>query len=81
VRRTQVDSESIASVGYEDDVLEVRFRNGGIYRYFGVPEDVHYDLMTAGSKGRFFNREIRDAYRAERVRRAGPMRVIAAASS
>lgn len=74
MRSRQVDSSSIASVGHEDDVLEVRFRNGGVYRYFDVPEEVCAALMEAESKGRFFNRHIRGVFRCERLRRGGPMR-------
>jgi len=71
VRTVRVSSTSLASVGYEKGVLEVRFRNGGVYRYHGVPADVHDQLLEAESKGRFFNRRVRDAYRAERLASAG----------
>lgn len=71
MRRRQVDSSVIESVGYEGGVLEVRFRNGGLYRYRGVPRATFVALMGAPSKGRFFNRYVRDAYRAERLVRAG----------
>jgi hypothetical protein len=65
----RVDSTSIASIGYERDVLEVQFRNGAVYRYHGVPRAVFARLLAAESKGRFFNRRIRDAFRCERVER------------
>jgi hypothetical protein len=71
VRRRQVDSSVIDSVGFEGGVLEVGFRNGGVYRYHGVPRAAYVALMGAPSKGRFFNRYIRDAYGAERLVRAG----------
>ncbi|HEX5982952.1 MAG TPA: KTSC domain-containing protein [Solirubrobacterales bacterium] len=64
-----MDSSSIAAVGHEAGVLEVRFRNGGVYRYLDVPEEVCAALMEAESKGRFFNRRIRDVYRCQRIRR------------
>jgi hypothetical protein len=70
VRRRQVESTSIAAIGHEDGVLEVEFRNGGVYRYHGVPKAVFARLLAAESKGRFFNRRVRDAYRCERVRAA-----------
>ena len=62
--REPVVSESIASVGYDDDaeVLEVEFVTGAVYRYCGVPQDVFEDLRQAPSKGAFFNRRIKDAY-------------------
>jgi hypothetical protein len=67
MRRKAVESSSLDSVGYEAGVLEIRFRGGGVYRYFEVPARVHRDLMAARSKGRFFNERIRDAYRYQRL--------------
>ena len=72
MRRVPVESSSLDSVGYENEVLEIRFDNGGIYRYHGVPAEVHAELMEADSKGRFFNAEVRGAYRFTRLRRGGP---------
>jgi hypothetical protein len=69
VRRVRVRSSSIESVGYENDVLEVRFRNGGLYQYLDVPARLHELLLRAGSKGAFFNRHIRDRYPATRLER------------
>jgi hypothetical protein len=60
------------SVGYEKNVLEVRFSNGGLYQYFDVPESVLASLMRAESKGRFFNRHIRGRYPAARLERGRP---------
>ena len=39
MKRVAVDSSSIASVGYDSKayVLEIEFRNGGVYRYLDVP--------------------------------------------
>ena len=67
--REPVVSESIASVGYDDDaeVLEVEFVTGAVYRYRGVPQDVFEDLRQAPSKGAFVNRRIKDAYAWEEV--------------
>ena len=68
-RRT-IGSSLLTSVGYdaEQQALELEFRNGRIYRYFGVPELVHRRLLHAPSLGEFFNAEIRDHYVCERVR-------------
>ena len=58
-----VQSSNLASVGYEAEsgTLEVEFVKGGIYQYFGVPADVFEGLMAAGSKGSFFQYNIRKA--------------------
>lgn len=36
MRWVPVESTSLDCVGYENEVLEIRFNNGGVYRYFGV---------------------------------------------
>lgn len=68
MHRVPVESSSIDSVGYEKNVLEVRFRNGGLYQYFDVPEEMLLMLMRADSKGAFFNRSIRGRYPSKRLR-------------
>ncbi len=70
MRRKQVVSTSLASVGYEaaTRILEVEFRKGRIYRYHDVGPDIVERLMTADSKGRFMNAHIRNAYRFTRIR-------------
>jgi hypothetical protein len=67
--RTPVSSSSIAEVGYDSatSTLEVAFRDGGLYRYFGVPAVIFSRFMTASSKGRFFVDEIKDRYRFVRL--------------
>ena len=42
--------------------LVVMFVTGRVYAYAGVPPDVHNAFRASGSKGRFFNQEIRDNY-------------------
>lgn len=63
MRREPVDSEALASVGYDRDAreLEIEFTSGAVYRYVDVPESVHVGLMTAASHGEFFAHHIRDA--------------------
>jgi hypothetical protein len=70
MHRVPVESSSIDSIGYEKDVLEIRFRNGGLYQYLDVPEQMLLLLMRAESKGGFFNRHIRGAYPCVRLKRA-----------
>jgi len=68
MHRVPVESSSIDSVGYEKNVLEVRFRNGGLYQYFDVPEELVVMLMRAESKGAFFNRNIRARFSSTRLK-------------
>ena len=69
MKRERVQSSSLAEVGYEPrgHVLEVRFRNGGLYRYYEVPRQVYRALMSAESLGAFMNHAIRGHYRYEQV--------------
>ena len=42
--------------------LVITFVTGRVYAYAAVPPDVHNAFRASGSKGRFFNQEIRDNY-------------------
>jgi len=65
LQRTQVISTRIHSIGYNRDsqILEIEFHKGSIYHYFGVPESVFNELMSASSKGRFLTYRIERTYR------------------
>lgn len=69
LRHVQLDSESLASAGYDArrGILELVFRHGGRYRYFAVPTNVHAGLLRASSAGRYFHDWIRGVYAYERV--------------
>ena len=69
MERYSVASSNIASIGYDapSQTLEVEFLNGTIYQYYGVPENLYDQLMQAGSKGRFLNTYIKNAYGYSRV--------------
>ncbi|MFL6583266.1 MAG: KTSC domain-containing protein [Chthoniobacterales bacterium] len=71
IRRAQVASSAIASIGYSRRLhaLEIEFRNGAIYRYLDVPVDTYRELLAAGSKTRFYDENIRGRYRSLHVRR------------
>jgi hypothetical protein len=59
-----VESSNIVSVGYDPAryLLEIEFRDGGIYQYARVASHIHQGLMDATSKGGFFLRFIRYQY-------------------
>lgn len=65
MRRVATDSSSVISIGYNAGtmLLEIEFVSGKVYRYFDVPSSVHTGLMSADSKGQFFNAQIRDNFR------------------
>jgi len=57
MERAPVSSATMSSVGYDLEVrtLEIEFASGEIYQYLDVPEEIYRGLMTADSKGRYFN--------------------------
>jgi hypothetical protein len=63
MNRIPVQSSNLASVGYDADnmILEIEFHHGGVYQYFNVPPDIHQGLMNAGSKGTYFDQNIKKA--------------------
>jgi hypothetical protein len=69
MQRQWIESSVLASVGYDRGgrVLEVEFKHGGVYRYRGVPEQSIEELMTAGSHGSYFGRQIRNRYQSQKV--------------
>ena len=64
MKREQVDSSNLASVGYneENEILEIEFNHGGIYQYSDVPRKEYVSLMNADSLGSYFHHNIRDVY-------------------
>ena len=68
VMRIAVVSSLLSSIGYSvDETLELEFRSGSIYRYFAVPPAVFEDLIAAVSKGAYFNRNLRNPFRYQRL--------------
>jgi KTSC domain-containing protein len=70
IPRQPVQSTAIAKVGYSKHrhILEVEFVNGAVYRYFEVPYAVYRDLMSADSKARYYDFNIKGHYRSVSIR-------------
>ncbi|MCI6535080.1 KTSC domain-containing protein [Blautia obeum] len=49
--RHSVTSRRIASVGWENDTLEVEFHNGAVYQYYNVSRSEYQSFMSANSLG------------------------------
>ena len=64
MQRVLVESTTLASAGHDarSAVLELQFRNGAVYQYFLVPRRVYRGLLSALSKGGYFNHYIRGKY-------------------
>ena len=63
-RSGRVLSSILSEVKYDrgSRALDLRFVTGRIYRYSDVPAEMYERLLSADSKGAFFNAHIRDAY-------------------
>lgn len=61
IDRVPVVSSLIEEIGHKDNTLEVKFRNGGTYRYDNVPAALHSEMMDADSVGSFFLKRIKTA--------------------
>ena len=70
IPRQSVQSTAIAKVGYSKrrHILEIEFVNGAVYRYFDVPVSTYRELMSAESKARFYDSNIKKHFRSALVR-------------
>jgi hypothetical protein len=70
IPRERVASSAIASIGYSKrrHILEVEFLNGAIYRYLEVPPSIYRELISAGSKARYYDANIKGHYSSVHVR-------------
>lgn len=57
-----VSSSNLDAVGYEKGTLYVRFKNGSLYSYSGVPEYIYNELMNASSKGSYLATYVKGHY-------------------
>jgi len=69
--RILLESSTLTSVLYRSShrELEVEFRSGEIYQYFAVPPQAYNELLKAPSKGAYFNRNIRERFACQQLRR------------
>ena len=68
--RSIVNSSAIRSVGYDGATatLEVEFMSGAVYEYREIPEQLYIDLLSAESKGGYFDAHVRcDRYPCRRL--------------
>jgi len=72
--RIELSSAGLKAATYQDQwaLLELEFRSGAIYRYFGVPAQTYQELLLAESTGTYFNYHIRDRFPYVKIHPAGP---------
>jgi len=66
VKLTPVEgSSNITGLDYDHDTgtLHVQFKSGDTYQYSEVPPDAYHAMMKARSKGSYFHRNIRNAFK------------------
>jgi len=68
----QFESEFLAAAGHDENsrTLEIHFQNGSQYEYYNVPPDAYLNFIAAPSKGEFYNKHIKPAFRGYKI--AGP---------
>jgi hypothetical protein len=67
MERKQVKSSNVASIGYDNGIMEVEFSNGNLYRYAGVTEADYKALSEADSIGKAFHSIVRGKYQGSKV--------------
>lgn len=63
-----VDSSNLEQVGYDSDAMELHviFKEGALYVYSDVPQQIYEELLVAASKGSYLNREVKGVYSYEK---------------
>jgi hypothetical protein len=66
---TPVQSSNVDSVGYDasTQTVYVKFLDGKLYTYKGVPEPEYQGLLNAPSVGSYLHRNFRNVYPYERI--------------
>lgn len=59
---TKVVSSNVDEIAHDGHDLFVRFKNGGLYKYRGVPRSVFERMLKAESVGKFLNAEVKPHY-------------------
>lgn len=59
-----IDSSLLQAAAHhaQSAILELAFRSGAVYCYFGVPSEIYHELLRAESKGKYFNSHIRNRF-------------------
>lgn len=53
-----VSSSNISAIGYEDGIIQVRFKNGSVYQYFSCSESFFQSFLNVSSKGKFVHQHL-----------------------
>ena len=53
-----VSSSNVSAIGYEDGIIQVRFKNESVYQYFSCSESLFQSFLNASSKGKFVHQHL-----------------------
>lgn len=69
MQREYVASSNIVSLGYDEisQTLEVEFKDGAVYQYYNVGQNIYDEFMRSTSKGQFLAYQIRNVFPYSRV--------------
>ena len=56
-----------AAYHHQEALLELAFSSGAVYHYFDVPTQTYQELLSAKSKGEYFNQHIRNRFGYARI--------------
>ena len=59
-----VISSAISAIGYDKPTqqMRIKFKQGDTYSYCRVPENIFLELLSATSKGTYYDRYIKDKF-------------------
>ena len=68
----KIDSKALDIIDYRKiginlTILDITFKTGMKYRYYGVPQNIFDELINAESKGKYFGANIRNRYKFEKI--------------
>lgn len=60
MERQPISSSNIISAGYDpvQQILEIEFKQGLVWQYPNVPEQMWFEFLGAPSQGKYFNSQI-----------------------
>jgi len=67
MKRIPVKSSNLKAIGYKSEIMEVEFLSGSVYEYSEVPQEKYDDLMSAPSKGKYYNQHIKGEFPSKRL--------------
>ena len=72
MNRIPLDSTILAWVRYLPDIrlLQLGLCTGKDYEYFDVPGHIYSGLLASESKGRYYNLQIRNEFRFQRIKKS-----------